>query len=194
MWSPGRNNRGTVTMRRFRYSIASLIGLVIFAAISAASLRASTDAWDSWIFAGTLFVLTSSVLLSAHSYGSTRTFWPGFAVFGWAYLVATLVPSVATRLPTSMGLTRIAMISAPSRAAGMLFLDYDDDGRLDLLVADDRQQLRTWIASGPASPDRFVEIGHSLITLVFAFMGGHLSRIVAERKSSRSQIRNSDAV
>ena len=36
-------------MGRFRFSIADLLGVVLFIAVALAALRASTDAWDGGV-------------------------------------------------------------------------------------------------------------------------------------------------
>src|ERR1700730_17908009 len=90
-------------VKRFRFSIASLLGLVVFVAIAVAALRAASDSWDSALFTTTLAMLLVSVLLTVHSVERKRAFWVGFCLFGWAYLVASLVPQVEPRLVTTKG-------------------------------------------------------------------------------------------
>src|SRR5262245_44875802 len=94
-------------MRKPRFSIASLLILVLFVAISFAGLRAADDAWDSGILAATLMILLIAVLLAVHRTGERRAFWLGFALFGWAYLIASLVPPLEARIPSTRGLTYV---------------------------------------------------------------------------------------
>src|SRR5262245_698361 len=91
-------------MGKPRFSIASLLGLVLFVAIGFAGLRAASDVWDSGVFGATLLALLIAVLLVVHRTGEGRAFWVGVALFGWAYLVACLVPPIESRLPTTRGL------------------------------------------------------------------------------------------
>ena len=59
-------------MRRFRYSIASLLGLVLFAAVAVAALRQADDLWDSGMFTLSVGLLLTSVLLAIHRTGRRR--------------------------------------------------------------------------------------------------------------------------
>jgi hypothetical protein len=88
-------------MTRFRFSIASLLGLVVFLAVALAALRESTYPWDSALLALTLLVLLTSVLWAVHRTDRRRAYWLGVALFGWAYLRASLVPQVRQRMLTT---------------------------------------------------------------------------------------------
>ena len=91
-------------MRRFRFTIASLLIIVLLVAFGFAALRESNDLWESGVFTLTLGVLLISILLAIHRTESRRAFWIGFAVFGWSYLGLTLVPSIESRLMTTKAL------------------------------------------------------------------------------------------
>jgi hypothetical protein len=78
--------------------------VVIFVAVGAAALRESSPEWDSGVFGVTLLALTACILLFAQRRQRSRAFWLGFATFGWMYLGASLIPPVASRLPTTKGL------------------------------------------------------------------------------------------
>src|SRR5262249_54254090 len=88
-------------MRRPRFTIANLLVVVLSVAVAVAALRAAEAAWDSGTFALTLLALLSSTLLAVHRTGRSRAFWLGFALFGWASLIASLIPPVESRLPTT---------------------------------------------------------------------------------------------
>src|SRR5438552_827548 len=91
-------------MTRFRFSIAGLLLVTLFVAVAVAALRAADDAWDHGVFALTLLVLLTAILLTIHRSGRKRAYWLGFALFGWVYLVASLIPPIESRLPTTKGL------------------------------------------------------------------------------------------
>ena len=171
-------------MKRFRFSIASLLILVLFVAVAVAALRASTDAWDISVFGLTLLMFLTSVLLAVHRTDLRRPYWLGFALFGWAYLVASLVPTVEERLPTTRWIAVLGWLLPPRTidlttnqdpAARSVFLE--PDGSL-------KPEARLGVRSGSANlvasivgPTKdFIRIGHSLLALVLAFAGGHLSR------------------
>jgi hypothetical protein len=85
-------------MRRLRFSIASLLMLVLFVAVAIGALREATDIWDSAVFSLTLGLLLVAVLLAVHRTDRIRAFWVGFALFGSVYLAVSLVPQVKSRL------------------------------------------------------------------------------------------------
>ena len=85
-------------MRRIRFTIASLLVVVLFVAVGFAALRKSSDLWESGVFTLTLAALLISILLAVHRTESRRAFWLGFALFGWTYLGLSLVPSIESRL------------------------------------------------------------------------------------------------
>jgi hypothetical protein len=184
-------------MRLPRITIASLLGIVAFVGVAFAALRAPTDAWDSTLLGLTLLMLITSALLAVHRRGDRGAFWLGFALFGWAYLVASLVPPVAARLPTTKALVVVrGMLARPED-------DWDDaliltdvrsfnvttptqtalnpPGRWDVKVFQQpAPPTVNYIKRLVSLPDEtigtFVRIGHSLFALVFALVGALLSR------------------
>ena len=88
-------------MRRFRFTIASLLVVVLFVALGFAALRESSDLWESGDFTLTLAALLISILFAVHHIESRRAFWIGFTLFGWIYLGLSLVPSIESRLITT---------------------------------------------------------------------------------------------
>ncbi len=83
-------------MRRFWFTIASLLVVVLFLAIGFAALRETNDTWDSGLFTLALAALLTSILLAVHRTESSRAFWIGFAVFGWIYPALSLERSQVT--------------------------------------------------------------------------------------------------
>src|SRR5579864_1038142 len=111
-------------MTGFRFSIATLLGVVCFAAVEVASMRAASDLWDSILFSATLALLLISTLLAVHRRDRRRAFWVGFALFGSAYLVASLVTPVESRLLTTRALASLAALrqNAPP-GSGLVYFD-----------------------------------------------------------------------
>jgi hypothetical protein len=173
-------------MRRFRFSIGTLLLAVLAGGVGLAALRESTDAWDSGVFSVAVAMLLIAVLLALHREGARRAFWLGFALFAGTYLVASLVPSVESRLLTSRGLPYLdSKMIFPARRAqrwsGSLALAFSPDGRL--FAEPTQQTVRLWDAAsgkllaGPYSSSKnFVRIGHSLWALLLGYLGGWLSR------------------
>jgi hypothetical protein len=161
-------------MGRFRFSIAALVGVVLFVGVALAALRAADDSWDCGVFGLALGALTTAVLLTIHRTGRRRAYWLGFTLFGWTYLVASLVPPVEARLPTTKGLTYLdSKVPGRQKFWPVAFT------QCDRLPSSSQGVVRIWDTSTGrllAGLEDFVQIGHSLLALVLAFLGGHLSR------------------
>jgi uncharacterized membrane protein len=69
-------------MRRIRFNIASLLGVISVIGVGFAALRESSDLWVSSLFTLTLAALLISILLAIHRTEKRRAFWLGFALFG----------------------------------------------------------------------------------------------------------------
>jgi hypothetical protein len=119
----------------------------------------------------------------------------GFALFGAAYLGLSLVPPIETRLITTRALAFIDSKLPRSMPAGFAYLDYDNDGTMDLYVVNNNSQpnalylnkgngtFRLWVRGSVGTTENFVRIGHSLLALVAAFVGGRLScRLYAKER------------
>jgi hypothetical protein len=177
-------------MRRFRFSIGSLIGFTLICGVAFGALKESTDLWERSTFSLTLLVLLTSVLLAIHCGGARREFWLGFAFFGCVYLGLTLLPSVETRLITSQGLgylhsklvgqspriwsltltagTGIANQPSPVSAFDTVV---NVGGPGQIWTVNNGNILSAW----GGSPENFVKIGHTLIALLLAWFGGMVS-------------------
>ena len=184
-------------MRRPRFRIASLLALVLFVALAIAALRASDDPWDGGVL-GTFLILLSAILMAIHRTNGKRAYWLGFALFGWVYLVASLVPTIEPRLPTTAGLAYLDS-KVPGREIDSLYrvigrvnggsnvqaVAFSPQGRsLSTVARGDVQILGTWppgkpLARTSGTSENFVWIGHSLMAPSgAALIGGHLSRFM----------------
>ena len=199
-------------MAKFRFNIASLLGIVLFVAVGVAALRESSDLWESSIFSMTSGMLLISNLLTIHRTETRRAFWLGFALSGSAYLGLSLVPSIESRLITTKALHYLdSKVTRSSPAgAGLAYFDYDNDGAMDLYVVNNHYTnalflnkgngdwledvtaaagsngpgKQTWFRNilarrsltGFGTTENFVRIGHSILTIVTALLGGQLSR------------------
>src|SRR4051812_45422317 len=183
-------------MRRFRFTIASLLGVVLFVAVAFAALREATALWDSGVFTMTACLLLASVLLAVHRAGEARAYWVGFVLFGVAYLAASLIPPVEARLATSRGLAYLdskipgrntvwflsgSLSGKPGAAVSLEAIAFTLDGKA--FASPNQGGVRLWDAStgrllaGPrGTTEAFVRIGHSLVALLAAMAGGRFSR------------------
>jgi hypothetical protein len=173
-------------MRRLRFSIASLLIVILFISVALAALRASTDVWDGCLLGLALLLLLTATLLTIHRKNRQQASWLGFSVFGWAYLVASLLPPIETRLPTTNGLAYLGTLRIWPPTAAPAYFDYDDDGTPDPSVA----RALFYILSTSGSQGNFVRIGHSLLALVMALIGGRLSRWLYDKNHVQMAGRN----
>jgi hypothetical protein len=193
-------------MRRFRFSISSLLILVLFVGVGFGALREANDLWDSELFTLTLGVLLVSILLAVHRKEAKRAFWIGFAVFGWSYLGLSLVPPIKYRLLTTKALAYLDS-KVPGRSLGLFTVRLTGIGTgassnqiQNLAITVDGNQLAAsnegvvgirdattgklwgrWIGT----TENFIRIGHSLLALLVGWFGGQLSRRLW--RASRSQ-------
>ncbi len=191
-------------MRRIRFNIASLLGVIVVFGVGIAALRESSDLWESGVFTLTLTALLVSILLAVHRKESRRAFWVGFALVGSAYLGLSLFPSIESRLITtkalayvrskvferSLKITKVrhsgnwrlaptmGLESTSQSVQTVAFTNYGKQ-----LATTNKGQVRVWdVATGrllsgrSGTPENFVRIGHSLLSLIAAFLGGQLSR------------------
>lgn len=186
-------------MRRFRFSIASLLALVFFSAVAIAALRAADEAWETGIFGLTFLILLTAILLAVHRADRRRAFWLGFALFGWVYLGASLVPTVGDRLPMSKALVFVdskipgrddaisftVALSNPGNTTANTVYALASSPQGKNLVANTSGRIVLWnavtgrlLAGSNGNTEDFVRIGHCLFALILAFLGGHLSRFL----------------
>jgi hypothetical protein len=186
-------------MSRLRFSIASLLGLVLLLAVSLAALRAADELWDSAVFTGTVAILLIAVLLVVHRTDRRRAFWLGFAVFGWVAFVASMAPAVESRLVTTKLLAYLgSKVSRRSESLDAIWdtwssvsLTKDNVATARVAVSGNLAQTDGWSAwafpvwdattgkglnGARGTTENFLRIGHSLIALMLAWLGGHLSR------------------
>jgi hypothetical protein len=177
-------------MRRFRFHLGSLVIVVLLMGIGFAALRESNEIWDNSIFSITLGVLSISILLAIHRTEKRRAFWLGFALFGSAYLGLSLVPSIESRLITTEVLTFLDSKMTRPSPVGLSYPDIDYDGKIDLIVANDTTGLfKSLVGTLPkgssGTSEHFIRIGHSLLAIVAAILGGQLSRYLRSRDERR---------
>jgi hypothetical protein len=170
-------------MKRIRFNIASLLGVILILGVAFAALRESNDLWDSAFFTLTLVVLAISILLAIHRAEKKRAFWLGFALFGSAYLGLSSVASIEPRLITTKALAYLDSKMPRSISGGLGYFEYSDNTFQDLRST--AQSNTAWFSNiflGPAlagssgPTENFIRIGHSLLALTAAFLGGLLSR------------------
>jgi hypothetical protein len=167
-------------MKRIRFNIASLLGVIMVLGVGFAALRESTELWESGIFTLTLAALLISILFAIHRAGKRRAFWLGFAVFGWFYMGLALVPSIESRLITTKTLTFLDS-KVPGRSFQVKGIAFSPQG--NRIATAGQGQVRLWdavtgkpVSGWSGTTECFVRIGHSLFALLAGSLGGQLSR------------------
>jgi hypothetical protein len=183
-------------MRCPRFTIRNLLLIVLFVAVAVAALREATDGWDSSLFGLTFLILLTAVLLAVHRTDRKRAYWLGFVLFGWTYLVASLITPIEARLPTTKALayldsklpgreriwlTEVLATSNTTNPNTIQAVAFSPQG--STLTTSSQGVVRRWdvttskLLAGPnGTTENFVHIGHSLLVLVIALLGGRLSR------------------
>jgi hypothetical protein len=141
-------------VRRARLSIAGLMGIVLVVSLGLTALRSGTEIWAGATLLATFAVLALAVVGVVCRSGSERSWWLGFALFGWGYLgLVFLWPHTSLQLPTSALLKLIRPSVGPIGMGGGVF------GGLGV----------------PSVYDAYSQAGHSLFSLVVAAVGGVLA-------------------
>jgi hypothetical protein len=182
-------------MARFRFHIGNLLILVLFMGVGFAGLREANDLWDSGIFTLTLGVLLTAVLFAVHRTGLRRAFWLGFALFGWSYLGLASIRPIESQLLTTKALAYLdskipgrdlviqGVMGIPSRSVTFTpdggFLTNTNPGVFQLFDAATGVSFST----GVGTSENFRRIGHSLLALIVAWLGGRISALLFVRSS-----------
>ena len=196
-------------MKGIRFTIASLLVVVLFAAVGFAALRERSDLWENGVFTLTLASLLTSVLLAIHGSISRRAFWIGFALFGGTYLGLSLVPSIESRLLTTKALAYLdsnVLGRSPGVIIGRLTGSLPSAGPTTQVVNIETALVRNQLVTSSQgvatvwdlgtnklldSWSIFVRIGHSLSALLAGCVGGFLSRRLCQAQDIQKLRRRS---
>jgi hypothetical protein len=180
-------------MKRFRFTIANLLIIVLFLGIAFAALREASDIWDSAVFSLVQGTVLLSILRAIHGTGGGRAFWLGFAICGGAYLWLSVMPLFEFRLVTTH-----ALLYVDSKLPGRPGLyeqliggagGYVQQTAFDPVFADTPQPTilnvtnrpwALWTAQSAPLPLHsktvmFIRIGHSLLAVIAGCVGGSFS-------------------
>jgi hypothetical protein len=89
-------------MPRLRLSVTSVISIIAYFGVGLAALRSGSVPWLRSIYNLTFLTLVLAAIASRKR-GRRGTFWFGFAVFGWAYLLVGMGPSYPHIIPGNTG-------------------------------------------------------------------------------------------
>ncbi len=140
--------------------ILGLMGIVLACSLGFAALSRPSAQGVHAAYTLTLTLLLFSIV--AACYGHYRTFWVGFAVFGWGYAVLALAPGAWQQVMPYLGTTSLLRQLARSIEAA---------------------QSSPGFWSG-VETDRFLRIGHVFAVILHGVAGGIVA-VFLERRSKR---------
>jgi hypothetical protein len=182
--------------------VGGLLAVVGVAAIGFAALKEATETWALVVWALALAMLIGATVRAWLRQGRERASWAVEAVAGWAYASACLFVS-ATRgedpSPITSGLDWLHQQICGPEYASKLFprANFDESFsawsaahpevaawiRLDQMVFDTEGSIMlTWQVPTLVP---FEQIGHGLLTVIFAVAGGMLTRLFFLRPGHR---------
>lgn len=189
---------------RPRFSLRQLLALVGFVAVGFGALMASWPWMASAIYTLTVGILAFAVLAAVGKTGRAKFFWIGFAVVGWGYLwLAENEGDVAYPVNDRLVTTKLLYLLWDARypeathtrlGAGLFAVPSETD---DLISEARSLQRKIAGAAAPLSPAAnasltppdyaellpgFFHIGHALFALLFAYLGGCLTRAFYDRR------------
>jgi len=170
-------------MRRF--SIRSLIALIIVLAVGLAALRDANELWAGMLLLVALAAVGFAVMGAAILRGKERYWWAGFAFFGGGYLALAVGPwpsdTFQPRLGTRHLLRYIYSQLTPGELEAVLVLPNSHD-----LVFTSTPAARLWnslIAPG-TNFTAFERVGHYLFALLAGLVGGMAAAWLYVRRES----------
>ena len=146
-----------------------MLAAVAFFAVVAAALTDGSSRWAALIALASVSVMLASVLGVIYRRDELRSFWIGFAVFGWVYLILSLqAAGLNEAIPTNVlfnDLYPFFRRSVPVNPSGpnpaWVKTTEIEHGRMVAVIV---------------SPYDFHRLGHSVCTILFALAGGTLGR------------------
>ncbi|HEV3164637.1 MAG TPA: hypothetical protein VGZ22_11465 [Isosphaeraceae bacterium] len=175
-------------MTRFRTSILAVMILIAITGIGMAALTHPTATWDAGLLTATAIVLLSAGVAAGLLRGPRRAFWVGFTVFGLGYLLLSASPEIRPRLLTTSALDYLFP----------MVVRQPDMTPQEVTQLEFARALKRW-AEGPANPSSspaldftglyrdFMQIGHTLVALLFAALGGFWAQWFAMRRRARTR-------
>lgn len=185
-------------MKRIRFSLAGLMGLVLIAAIGIAALRSASPAWAGSMLLLTLALFGISVLGTVYRREGKRAFWLGWCLFSGGYLAVAFAPwwgeEIKPALPTSAILSFLHERLAPARPLSVTLLLKQQlqnvQGNVSVTLpagVQTTQALNAVIAPATVTSGvrwltvsndatSFQEVGHCLASLLAGLVGGGVAR------------------
>jgi hypothetical protein len=143
-------------MSRLRLTIGQTMAVVAYVAFGFAALRNADAFWANATFSVAVIMTLGASLGAFPRNGKTRMTWAGFAVFGWAYLLLSVLP------PRADGLFGFGPVPWP-----------------DLPMAFAMSYLYPYIQPPSGFQPEHDQVLYSLQLILFSLVGAVVGRLVA---------------
>jgi hypothetical protein len=173
-------------MMRFRVSIAGLMAAILVVAVGFAALQNASAWWSSALFTFTLALFLIAAVGAI--WGKDKAFWLGFALFGWSYMIvsyepwskhATTPPSLVTTKLLNRLYPHISTVPPDEVVIGGEGV-WKDSRRIEIV----RSFTAGNITFFRNDMNEFLQVGHFLVSWLFALVGGiNASRLFARPES-----------
>lgn len=165
-----------------RFTISGLLAGVACLGLVCAALRIASEIWTSIIASLTFLFLMTGMAGACFTKGLERAFWTGVALFGTAYLLLVHWDSDGTfgRQLTG-GLSDFALIVFPDPIPPSQPLLVFSDLQVRMAPPGTAEKF-----AHDEHVSNFIQIGWLSLTLLFALIGGFVSRRFAARAAARS--------
>ncbi len=181
-------------MLRFRVSIAALMATVLVAAVGFAALKNASAWWSSALFTFTVALFLIATVGAIR--GGNKTFWLGFALFGWSYMIVSYEPwSKLATTPPSLVTTELLnrlyphISSVPPDEVMISGKGVWKDSRSIKVVSVAKAGTITFFRN---DMNDFLQVGHFLASWLFAFVGGTTASRLFAGPPRRGEAANSD--
>jgi hypothetical protein len=176
-----------------RVTILGMMAVVAVVATALVALRSTLEIWASAYFSLTLVLLCTAIPGMTYRRGVRRAFWVGFAAFGWPYLILCFGPVPGTSIKPPPLLTTKLLEKAYAYVSTVPPSEIVVGGEG---VWDDSRNFRVTrvIKTGGFTffrndTEDFQRVGHGIINLVFACVGGFIAHSFASRVADEERNR-----
>jgi hypothetical protein len=177
-----------------RFSLSTLIAGIVLVSVYFAALRQSSTLWSQTAVTLTVVLLTLGLLWLWCRPGADHAFWTGFELAGWGYLLLAFSSWSQAQLGAHLLTTRLAgslHAQMPTTYAEHVMVEWHGTWfPAEVLSRDGSRHFIHYSGYGPewdewVGPARlrgqfglFLQIYHSLLSLIMALAGGVLSVVL----------------
>jgi hypothetical protein len=182
---------------RVNFSLMTLLGVLSLVALFCAALRFATGFWASVANSVTFLILGATAVWWLTSPSSDQTFWRGFQIAGWLYVLLAFSSGfnhAKLALLTVKGLSQMQFYM-PFTSVDSVSIEWHGSWFPGSVLERRNQEYRIHYSGyGPewdewvdttrirvSGLNEFVEIGNAFFTLILAVLGGVLSKWLAWR-------------